>query len=94
MSSLILKRHWLLVQADLKIIFYSIWFYVIMCLAASIVWSFTLIQPRDDLTIVYLIDELDTAPAREVARRLSRSCARPTRNARTWPRSSTRRTAS
>lgn len=67
------KRHSLLVQADLKVIFNSVWFYLIMCFSASIVWSFTLIQPRDDLTRVLLIDELDTPQSREVGKRISRA---------------------
>lgn len=68
-----LKRHLLLVQADLKVIFTSIWFYLILCFCASIVWSFTLIQPRDDLTRVLVIDELDTPQSQEIARRISRA---------------------
>jgi hypothetical protein len=69
---LLLKRHVLLVQADLKVIFSSIWFYLILCFCASIVWSFTLIQPRDDLTRILVVDELDTAHSQELARRISR----------------------
>lgn len=66
-----LKRHLLLVQADVKIIFGSIWFYFIMVFSALIVWSFTLIQPRDELTRVYFIDELRTEESDEIAKRIS-----------------------
>jgi hypothetical protein len=68
---LFLKRHMLLVQADLKIIFTSIWFYFILLFSALIVWSFTLIQPRDHLTRILVIDELDNAHSHEIAKRIS-----------------------
>ena len=66
-----LKRHVLLVQADVKIIFGSVWFYFIMLFSALIVWSFTLIQPRDELTTVLVIDELNNQQSAELARRIS-----------------------
>ena len=68
---LYLKRHLLLVQADVKIIFGSIWFYFIMVFSVLIVWSFTLIQPRDELTHILVIDELHTPQSEELARRIS-----------------------
>ena len=66
-----LKRHLLLVQADVKIIFGSVWFYFIMVFSVLIVWSFTLIQPRDELTRVLFLDELHTPQSEELARRIS-----------------------
>jgi hypothetical protein len=65
------KRHWLLVRADLKIILMSIWFYFILVFCALIVWSFTLIQPRDELTRIFVIDELQNAQSAQLIQHLS-----------------------
>lgn len=64
-------RLYLLVKADIKLLFFSPWFYVIMGMCVAIVYSFTLIQPRDDLSRVLVSDELDTPSSRSLVRRLS-----------------------
>lgn len=66
-----LKRLGLLVQADLKLLFYSPWFYMVLGMCVAIVYAFILIQPRDDLSRVRVIDELDSEASREIVGRLS-----------------------
>lgn len=67
-----LTRLSLLVRADLRLLLASPWYYFILVICASIVCSFTLIQPRDDLSRIVVIDELDSTVSRHLIRELSR----------------------
>jgi len=66
------KRMWLLIRADVRLLLASPWYYFILVICISIVCSFTLIQPRDDLSRVVIIDELDSTVSREIIERFSR----------------------
>jgi hypothetical protein len=66
------KRIRLLVRADVRLILASPWYYFILVICMAIVCSFTLIQPRDDLSRVVVIDELDTAVTRNLIERFGR----------------------
>lgn len=65
-------RLFLLVRADLRLLLASPWYYFILIICASIVCSFTLIQPRDDLSRIVVIDELDSTVSRHLIQELSR----------------------